>query len=260
MSIARLAFAGLLLLVLFSFVRAAEPLRLGEVSIVRFVETAPGEWWIKHGLLDARGAFRETDTWPVLSTVVVPAAALNKNLISFEAWLAYERLGPVAVENFFADTEGSHHLVGQRIYLEIASSPQPKLSRGQLLNLSSRGWVSPEVGMIGGFVIDAQHRRVLLRVAGPSLAAAGVPRSLPDPAVTIYRGATALHTNDNWGDFSDQPALAQAAAAVGAAPFLDGSKDAALLVELPPGIYTADVRSQTAAAGEVVLEIYSVPE
>jgi hypothetical protein len=62
----------------------SEPLRLDEVAIVRFVEAAPNQWLVKHGLLSSRGAFRETSSAPVLESVAVPAAAANRNLVSYE--------------------------------------------------------------------------------------------------------------------------------------------------------------------------------
>ena len=49
-------------------------------------------------------------------------------------------------------------------------------------------------------------------------------------------------------------------ARVGAFPFDSGaSKDAALLISLPPGSYTVQLPASGSAAGVALLEIYEVP-
>lgn len=239
---------------------ASEPLRLDALAVTRFHQTAPGQWTATQGLLTVLGGFRETDTTPVPSTVTVPAAALDKNLISYDAWLAYRKLGPVATDNFVADPEAVHYRIGGRDYLDVAPNPEPAISHGTVLNLSSRGYVAPGKPMIGGFVIDAQHRWVLVRAVGPTLVTQGVASALPDPFLTLYRRSTGLNYNNDWSASFDAAEITRVSAQVGAFPLPVGSKDAAILVELPPGAYTAHVTSETEDVGEVLLEIYSVPE
>ena len=56
------------------------------------------------------------------------------------------------------------------------------------------------------------------------------------------------------------PALTAAFARVGAFPLADPtSRDAALLVTLPAGTYTAQVRGVAGATGTALVEIYEVP-
>lgn len=243
-----------------SGLRAAEPLRLDSVAAVRFERADDGKTWIKHGLLTSLGQFRTTESYVVLDSVSVPADALNKNLISYDAWLAYDRLGTEAVTNFISDVDATHYRIGERTYLDITAHPEARLSHGAIVNLSSRGWVAPGQPMVGGFVIDQLHRWVLLRAVGPTLGSLGVGTPLPDPFLTLYRRNTAIYFNDNWSERPDRDALRQTAEKVGAFPLPAGTKDSALLVELPPGIYTAHVESADQQTGEVLLEIYSVPE
>lgn len=253
--------AALLPVVIVPLLQAvSEPLRLDEVAIVRFVETAPNQWLIKHGLLSSRGAFRETSSEPVLSSVSVPSTALNRNLISYEAWVAYGRLGAEAVASFAADPEATHYRVKEREYLDISPSPSPKLAHGRMANLSARGYVTLERPLMGGFVIDDQHRWVLLRAVGPTLATQGVAQPLPDPVITVFRGSTPFEVNDDWSTQPDAAAIAAAAARVGAFALPQGSRDAALLVELPAGAYTAHVNTDAVESGDVLLEVYAVPE
>lgn len=238
---------------------APEPTRLHEIGVNRFVERAPGEVWLQRGLLTTLGAFRVVDESPVLSTVVVPAAARNRTLIILESWFAYERLGPEALVGFVADEDSPPYTIGLRLYMPVAAHPNAPLDRGNITNLSTRGRASATDKLIGGFVVDEQHRRVLVRAVGPGLAPHGVTEPMLDPYLTIYQGNTPIYFNGDWHTRPDAGEIAQAGASVGAFPLGQGSKDAALLVELAPGTYTVHVEPETGGAGTALLEIYRVP-
>jgi hypothetical protein len=78
----------------------------------------------------------------------------------------------------------------------------------------------------------------------------------------LYDGAgRALAENDNWSATDDAEAtlITEAAAEVGAFPFVAGSKDAALLTTLAPGVYSVHVSGVGGASGISLLEIYHVP-
>lgn len=101
---------------------------------------------------------------------------------------------------------------------------------------------------------------MLVRAVGPTLATFDVPGPLPDPFLTIWQGSLPIHFNDNWSERPDANEIEQAAVAVGAFPLPPASKDAALLVELPPGTYTAGVVSKSGNdAGAALVEIYVMP-
>lgn len=136
---------------------------------------------------------------------------------------------------------------------------------GQFMNQSVRSWVG--VGddvQIAGFVIrGTEERVVLIRAAGPSLTALGVPNALSDPIIELHDQKTGavLRTNDNWDDdASAGEKLSQAASKVGAFSWQAGSKDSALLVSLLPGIYTAVVRGKNNTSGNSLLEFYNADE
>jgi hypothetical protein len=238
---------------------AASVLRLNEIGTARFVERAPGEIWLERGLLSALGGFRITDESPVLVSVPVPDDAKNKMLIQLEAWFAYRRLGAEATVNFVADEQSVPYTIGARQYLPVAASPDPKVEDGRLINISTRGRASASEKLIGGFVVDDQHRWVLIRAVGPGLAAFGVADAMNDPYLTLFKGKTPFYYNDDWSKRPDAGEIAAAADRVGAFPLGLGSKDAALLVQLPPGAYTAHVEPESGEAGIVMLEIYSIP-
>ncbi len=234
------------------------PTRLYEIGANRVVERG-SELLMQRGLLNALGSFRVVDESPVLSTVGVPVAARDKVLISIDAWLAYERLGPEALVRFAADPEGTRYTLGFRGYIPVAASSLAPLDDGTLINLSTRAHASATNKLIGGFVIDGRHRRVLVRAVGPGLAEFGVTDRMTDPFVTIFGGNTPIHFNGDWSTRTDTAELGQAAARVGAFPLAAGSKDSALLVELAPGNYTVQVEPESGEGGAVLMEIYSVP-
>ncbi len=125
-----------------------------------------------------------------------------------------------------------------------------------LLNVSARAQV--DVGaniMITGFVIAGDTPlTVLIRAVGPTLADLGVTGTLVDPQLTLYRGATAISSNDNWDS-----SVTATAAKVGAFALRAGSKDAALWVTLNPGVYTAQVSGVGNTTGVALVEVYAVP-
>jgi uncharacterized delta-60 repeat protein len=133
----------------------------------------------------------------------------------------------------------------------------------RLANLSSRVVVGAgERVAIGGIVIGGgtAPRRLLVRAVGPGLAGFGVASPLKAPVLTLVdsRGA-AVARNDGWDKDGNAAALAAAAVQVGAFPLAASSAEAALLVTLPPGNYSAIVSGSGDASGVALLEIYDVP-
>ena len=131
---------------------------------------------------------------------------------------------------------------------------------GRALNLSTRARVrTGDDLLIGGFVVQGPaYKRMLVRAVGPTLGLFGVTDSLVDPVLNIYSGQTVIATNDDWS--SDGAAMVAAASkSVGAFELPPDSKDAALLITLPPGAYTLEVRGKNGAEGVALLEIYEVP-
>ena len=132
----------------------------------------------------------------------------------------------------------------------------------KLANLSTRAAVGTgEATLISGLVIGGSApKRVLLRAAGPSLAQFGVAASLTRPALTLFSAAGAvLAQNSGWSASGDAATIADAAARVGAFAFAAGSSDAALIVNLAPGAYTAQVTGVAGTTGTALLEVYELP-
>ncbi|WP_414664622.1 choice-of-anchor tandem repeat GloVer-containing protein [Horticoccus sp. 23ND18S-11] len=114
-------------------------------------------------------------------------------------------------------------------------------------------------GLTAGFVIAGQDARtVLIRAVGPTLGAApfNVPGVVADPQLTLFSGQTRIGSNDNWGGTAT---LSAAFAQVGAFTLPPTSTDAALLISLAPGSYTAQVNGANNTTGIALVEVYEVP-
>jgi predicted alpha/beta superfamily hydrolase len=131
--------------------------------------------------------------------------------------------------------------------------------RPNLINISTRGWVG--VGdsvLIAGFVVGGyEDKRVLVRAPGPALTEFNVGDVLADPQVRVQTLPGALvGENDNWGASTE---LGAAFNATGAFPFRANSRDAALILTLPPGAYTAVVSGVQGTTGNAGVEVYEMP-
>jgi uncharacterized repeat protein (TIGR01451 family)/uncharacterized repeat protein (TIGR02543 family) len=128
-------------------------------------------------------------------------------------------------------------------------------SNVRLGNISTRMQVQGGTGgLIGGFVIGAGSNKTVAIVAtGPSLAAFGITGALANPALTLVRSSdqAVIATNDNWQTAANAAQLT----AAGFAP--SNPLEAAILVNLAPGAYTALV---TGGTGVAVLGVYEVDQ
>jgi hypothetical protein len=126
----------------------------------------------------------------------------------------------------------------------------------RLINLSSRLRTSDDGtrAMIAGFVVTGtESKSMLVRAIGPGLSAFGVQGALANPRLQIYDGAGKLVAeNEDWGG---NATVAAAASAVGAFALDGSSRDAALLLNLSPGAYTAQVATN-GGTGVALVEVY----
>jgi hypothetical protein len=144
----------------------------------------------------------------------------------------------------------------------------------RLANISTRGQTTGGANvLIGGFVVSGanqtQTRQMLIRVIGPTLAAApfNVQGALADPRLELYaaNAATPALQNDNWanqqGGAQQVTAIQQAMTRAGAFTLNQNSLDAVVLATLPPGSYTVQAKgpaNNPNATGVVLIEAYDV--
>ena len=135
---------------------------------------------------------------------------------------------------------------------------------GRMVNVSTRSFVgSGDQALTGGFVVSgAGTKRVLVRAAGPALAAAPfhVPDTLSDAFLEVVQlGGSLVAANNDWElPATNGVAVATTGQAVGAFPFFAGGRDAALVADLEPGAYTAVVSGVAGATGNALVEAYEV--
>jgi hypothetical protein len=208
-----------------------------------------------------RGATKlvENDNWD--ATTGIPALAAQVSAFALTAGSRDAALQQTALPAGAYTAQISSATVGQTgiALAEIFDATAAGASARQLVNVSARTQVaSGDNTLIAGFVISGSTARtVLIRAAGPVLTTFGVTGVLADPKLTLYRDTTVLAESDNW---QSSIAVVNAFSAAGAFNFNARSRDAVLLLTLPPGAYTAQVAGAVAnASGVALVEIYTLP-
>jgi hypothetical protein len=138
---------------------------------------------------------------------------------------------------------------------DVSGETAPRGDR--TVNLSTRAGVGTgERVLIAGFFVGGDlPKRMLVRGIGPSLRAFGLTDALARPALTLFRGGSALARNSGWAGAAD---VAAAGLQAGAFPLAVDAQDAALLLHLAPGAYTAQITGEGATTGVALVEVYEV--
>ena len=130
-------------------------------------------------------------------------------------------------------------------------------------NISTRAFVQTgDNAVIGGFIVQgAERKKVVIRAIGPELTQHGVPNALANPTLELHDHTGALiASNDNWGTtiIGGIITMNQVAAirASGYAP--SDLRESAMIVNLPPGSYTAIVRGVANMTGVALVEVYDL--
>ena len=129
------------------------------------------------------------------------------------------------------------------------------VSNSSLANMSTRGIVGTGSDLlIAGFIVGTvDSATVVVRSLGPSLSPAGISDPLNDPSFTVYdQNGSALATNDNWQD--DPSALDLEKNQI--APPDDA--EAATILHLPVGAYTAVTVGADGGTGVGLVEVYNL--
>ncbi len=108
-------------------------------------------------------------------------------------------------------------------------------------------------------VAGSVPKRVLIRGVGPTLAALGVVGALTQPQLSVIKDGVTVASNSNWSTSPDKVAIEAATARVGAFVLGTNSTDAAMIVSLAPGNYSAQVVGANGTAGIAIIEIYELP-
>ena len=99
-----------------------------------------------------------------------------------------------------------------------------------------------------GFVVNGGSKDLLVRAAGPALAAFGLPAFMADPRMELFRDGVKVADNNDW-----PAAFGPVFSGLGAFPFPAASRDSALLRPVR-GAHTVEVSGT--AGGTVLAEVY----
>jgi hypothetical protein len=177
----------------------------------------------------------------------LPAASLDSAVVA--------PLLPGAYTAQVAGANGGTGLVLLEAY-DTDTSAAPTTS---FINVSARGFSGTGASVLTvGFVITGTApRTILIRGVGPTLASFGVAGALAAPQLSVSdSNQNVVGSNSGWGGTA---ALQAAFDAVSAFALPTTSADAAVLVTLPPGAYTAEVSGASGSTGVALLEMYDMP-
>jgi hypothetical protein len=130
-----------------------------------------------------------------------------------------------------------------------------EMETARVSNMSARGFVGKgEQALINGFVITGNEPvRVLITARGPSLTALGVTGALANPMISLHDSSgTEIDVNDDYGTAFASADLAS----TGFGP--TNASESALLLVLPPGVYTTVVTGVGDTTGVALTEVYEV--
>jgi rhamnogalacturonan endolyase len=134
----------------------------------------------------------------------------------------------------------------------------------RLVNASARARAgTADQTLIAGFVIDGSAPMlVLVRGVGPRLTDFQVGGVLADPQLSVFKrlpnnASIMVASNSDWATSGLSRQTFARVAAFGLNP---AARDAALLVRLSPGQYTAHCAAADGSSGIALIEVYAMPE
>ncbi|MCF3651913.1 sialidase family protein [Synoicihabitans lomoniglobus] len=137
-------------------------------------------------------------------------------------------------------------------------------SGAHLVNLSTRAQVGTgDDVLIGGFILSGTSpRRYLIRAVGPSLTSFDIDAPLADPMLQLFRAGSSfpIARNDDWSVSPSATAILHTSQRAGAFALEPNTRDAALIVTLEPGGYTAMISGVGNTTGVGLIEVYTLDE
>jgi uncharacterized delta-60 repeat protein len=182
----------------------------------------------------------------------VSAAELQANKLAPNSDLESAVVATLSPGTYTAIVSGRNGSTGMGL-IEVYDLDQT--SDTLLANISTRGSVhAGDDVLIGGFILGGTsgETSILIRAIGPSLGKAGVANALANPTIELRdSNGLLLQRNDNWKDQQRD-----AIETTGLAPTDD--REAAILVTLSPGAYTAIAAGQAGTVGVGLVEVFNL--
>ncbi|MBI5381385.1 MAG: hypothetical protein HZA31_05750 [Opitutae bacterium] len=128
--------------------------------------------------------------------------------------------------------------------------------KSHLTNVSCRARVGGVSGVvIIGFTLTDHPQTIVVRTLGPSLTQYGVPDALPDTTLRIIRqeDGREIVRNDDWQTPENERLRTNLTDYAPKHP-----REAACVLDLKPGAYTAIVEGKNGAQGVVLIDVFNV--
>jgi hypothetical protein len=197
----------------------------------------------------------ENDNWDGDPTLRELFSSLGAFALSspLDATLA-SSLGP-AVYPIIVDTKGSTGVT----LVEAYDTASVTSGSARLVNVSARSQVGTGSDvLVAGFVVSGTGSKLLLiRGVGATLGDFDVPGVLANPQLIVRNSDTNAIVAQS-ADWNNNATITTTAQTLGAFA-LSSPFDSAVLVSLPPGVYTATVSGVNDSTGIALVEVYEVP-
>jgi sugar lactone lactonase YvrE len=190
----------------------------------------------------------ENDNWMKNQKTEIEATGLQPTDNAEAALIATLAAGTYTViERGKQDTTG----IGLLEIYDLQAGVGPELA-----NISTRGFVGTGSSvMIAGFIVASRtdnSSQLVVRALGPSLGDFGVADPLADPVLDLYdANGVLIASSDSWQSDQETEILA-----TGLQP--SDSAEAAILITLAPGAYTAIESGKNGGTGVGLVEVYNL--
>lgn len=229
------------------FIEFSNPLNVGNTTAAPAITTQPASVTVEVGAtatftVAATGTLPINYQWRKNGTVVIGATGTSLTLSNVQS--ADAGAYTVTVTNGFGTVTSSPATLTVNV---------PAVARLSNVSVRSTAGSGAQTLIVGFNVGGSGSKSILLRGIGPTLAIFGVSGAVADPQLRLFNsGGTQINLNDNWGGGT---ALANAFSSVGAFGLSATSLDAALLLSLSAGSYSAQLTS-SGATGIALVEGY----
>lgn len=216
--------------------------------IVTWGLTTPSE--VRAQRLDATG----NKLWPAAGVLISQPWGLTQ-LVSDQA--------SGAIYSIRASANGGNSTLFGAKRTTLTGTLGSNTPSARLANISARAQIGTEGNvLIPGFVVSGGPVKLLVRGVGPTLAGApfNVAGTIADPVFTLFNSSNVVTANnDNWSATPGAAEITTVASQVGAFSLPNGSNDAAVVVTLSPGSYTAVTSGVNSTTGVGLVELYEAP-
>jgi hypothetical protein len=192
------------------------------------------------------------DTATVTTTLSGGALGANNTLVATDPSAIFTNFDTIGIGAANSTQYGDLLITRAEVVHEVNSARVVNLS---ILTAIATPGDAFTLGYVIGGSGTSGPKPLVIRAAGPSLAALGVTGTLDDPKFELFAGSTKTGENDNWGGAAT---VANAMAGVGAFAFTGpGSRDAAVLTNITAGAdNSVRIAANGTGTGTVIAEIY----